>query len=151
VRRPGCVVIILLSPVTGSSLLLPNQRLLGSILYSTLVNTMSVSRLQPDLGAQNSASEYTMHKTNPIIAALKRMRGRCRSLGVRVSGGAMKLGLKRWPAVTGRQRDRWKGVRAGTRWWRKSGRPCQRCEGASRRLGHMLSVLVRVSIPAQTS
>ena len=54
-------------PVTGSSLLLSNQRLLGSVLYSTLVNTMPMSRLQPDLGAQNSASEYTAHKTTPNI------------------------------------------------------------------------------------
>lgn len=46
-------------PVTGSGFLLPNQRLLGIILYITLVNTMSKSRLPP--GAQNSApnTQYT--------------------------------------------------------------------------------------------
>jgi hypothetical protein len=50
-------------PVTGFSLLLSNQRWLGSILYSTLVNTMPMSRLQPDLGVQNSASEYIAYRT----------------------------------------------------------------------------------------
>lgn len=92
-----------------------HQRLLASILFCTLINMTSVSRLQLDLGAQNSATEYTMHKVNPNRAALRRMRGRCRGIGGRVSGGAMRLGLKRWPAVIGRQRDRQKGKRVGTR------------------------------------
>lgn len=54
-----------LCPVTGFSL--TYQRLLGSILYSTMVNTMPMVRWQPDLGVQNSASEYTVHKTDPCF------------------------------------------------------------------------------------
>ena len=51
--------------VTGSILLLFSQRLLGNIFYSAQVSTMPVSSLQPDLGAQNSASVYKEHMTNP--------------------------------------------------------------------------------------
>lgn len=64
----------LLYPITGSSFLLPNWRLLGSVLYSTLVNTVPRSRLQPDLGAQNSASEYTVHKTESNTVWLCKMK-----------------------------------------------------------------------------
>lgn len=44
---------------------------MGSILYSTLINTMPTFRWQPDLGAQNSVSEYTVHMTNPNSTWLK--------------------------------------------------------------------------------
>jgi hypothetical protein len=54
-------------PVTGSSFLFTNQRLLESILYSTLVSTMPMVRLQLDRGVKNSASEYTVYKTNPCF------------------------------------------------------------------------------------
>ena len=54
-------------PVTGSSLLLAKQRLLGNIIHSTLINTMLMSRLQPGLEVQNSASEYTAHKSNSKV------------------------------------------------------------------------------------
>jgi hypothetical protein len=52
-------------PSLGSSLLSPNQRLLGAFCTAHCLNTMPMSRLQPDLGVQNSASEYIAHKTNP--------------------------------------------------------------------------------------
>lgn len=55
-----------LCSVVGSSLLLTNQGSLGSTLYSVLVNTEPVSRLPPDLGAQNPASGSTAHKPDPI-------------------------------------------------------------------------------------
>lgn len=54
--------------VTGSSLLLFSQRLLGSVLYSTQVSIMLMSRLQLDLGAQNSASLYKAHMSSPNTA-----------------------------------------------------------------------------------
>lgn len=53
-----------LSPVQSqANLFLSILRLLGSVLYSTLVSTMPMFWLQLTLG--HSASEYTAHKTNP--------------------------------------------------------------------------------------
>jgi hypothetical protein len=52
-----------LSPAQSQALAFAIQS--GIILHSTLVNTVPMSRVQPNLGAQNSASEYTVHKTNP--------------------------------------------------------------------------------------
>jgi hypothetical protein len=54
-----------LFPVIGSSLLLTNERLLGSILYSPLIKAMPMSRLQLDLGVQNLASEYIDMRPTP--------------------------------------------------------------------------------------
>jgi hypothetical protein len=57
--------LLLLCPVKSPSHSLTNHGSPGSILYSTKVSEVPQDQVAVWIRAQNSASEYTVHRTNP--------------------------------------------------------------------------------------